>query len=88
MNSAQKKYTGDIYINDINIRVSDIINDNRKFISLVNAAEEGKIDDIEIGCIALNKSIIESVSVIEDNSEKEELRYYGYTTIKEEKNPF
>ncbi len=81
-------YTGDIYITDIKSRVSDIINDNRMFIELVNATEEGKIDDIEIGYIALSKSIIESVSVVEENSKKEVQPHYGYEINKEEKNSF
>jgi len=78
-----KLYTGDIHITEVQSRVSDILNDNRKFISLVNATEQGKIDDLEIGFVALNKSIVESVSITEDQSEKEENPFYSYDTNKE-----
>ena len=68
----EKFYSGDIYINETKSRVSDIVNDNRKFISLFNAAEETKHDRIKIGYIAFNKSIVEWVSAIDNNSEKKE----------------
>ena len=86
--ACETLYIGDIHITDTKSRVSDIINDNRMFIELVNATEEGKIDDIEIGYIALHKSIIESVSVVEENSEKEAQPYYGYEINKEQKDSF
>lgn len=79
----EKLYTGDIYVDEVNNRVSDILNDKRKFISLVNATEEGKIDDIKIDYIALNKSIVESVSIIEDNSDKEDNPLKSHITNKE-----
>ena len=84
--ACETLYIGDLYITDIKSRVSDIINDNRMFIELVNTTEEGKIDDIEIGYIAISKSVIESVSLIEENSEKEVQPQYGYVINKEEKN--
>ncbi len=83
--ACETLYIGDIHITDTKSRVSDIINDNRMFIELVNATEEGKIDDIEIGYIALSKSIIESV--VEENSNKDVQPHYGYAINKEEKKP-
>jgi hypothetical protein len=80
--SREKLYTGDIYITEINSRISDIMNDSRKYISLVNATEDGKIDDMKIGYVVINKSIVETVSLIEDNSVKEELQVYGHVTNK------
>ncbi len=70
--TREKLYTGDIYIGDTISRASDIVNDNRKFISLANAAEETKLDSIKIGYIALNKSIVDWVSVIEGSFETSE----------------
>ena len=70
--TREKLYSGYIYINEAKHRISDIVNDNRKFISLVNAAEETKLDSKKIGYIALNKSIVDCVSTINDNSEKQE----------------
>jgi hypothetical protein len=75
-----KIYHGDIYVFGINGRASDRLNDDRKFLPLVNATEEGKLDELELGYITLNKSVIESVSEIEDNSKEEEQPIYSYTT--------
>ncbi len=80
--SREKLYTGDIYITEINSRISDIMNDSRKYISLVNATEDGKVDDMKIGYVVINKSIVETVSLIENNSVKEELQVYGHVTNK------
>ncbi|MHC4270548.1 MAG: hypothetical protein ACYSTS_19125, partial [Planctomycetota bacterium] len=39
--------------------MSDIMNDDRKFISLTNTFRESELSDIEIGYISINKSSIE-----------------------------
>ncbi|MCP5003756.1 MAG: hypothetical protein GY941_07350 [Planctomycetes bacterium] len=72
----EKSYTGYIHVDEINSRVSDIVNDNRKFISLSDTSEEKRMGDIKIGYIAFNKSIVDWVSPIEEHSEKEEGSIY------------
>ncbi len=58
-------YKGDIYLTDLKFRVSDIMNDDRKFISIVNATREVGDKTLKIGFFILNKSIINLVR--EDN---------------------
>ncbi len=58
-------YKGDIHLTDLKLRVSDIMNDDRKFVSIVNATREVSDKTIKIGFFILNKSIIHLVR--EDN---------------------
>jgi len=60
----EKIYNGDIFIPQHLDRVSDVINDSRHFIILVNAREETKTTETQIGFLAINKSIIEWVRLI------------------------
>ena len=60
----EKVYSGDIFIPQHLDRVSDVINDGRPFIILINAREELKTSDTPIGFLAINKSIIEWVRLI------------------------
>ncbi len=54
-------YKGDIYLTDLKFRVSDIMNDDRKFLSIVNATREVGNRTLNIGFFILNKSIINMV---------------------------
>ncbi len=58
LKAEDKTYHGDIYLTDLKCRLSDIMNDDRKFISIVNTTQELGDGDIEIGFLLLNKSII------------------------------
>ncbi|MFQ5963689.1 MAG: hypothetical protein ACE5KZ_05335 [Candidatus Scalinduaceae bacterium] len=60
-------YKGDIFVHGCTKRVSDVVNDKRQFISLLNTCEEVESSDhdLEIGYIALNKNVIEWVRVVE-----------------------
>jgi len=60
----EKIYTGDIFIPQHLDRVSDVINDGRHFIILINAKEESKTSETPVGFLAINKSIIEWVRLI------------------------
>ncbi len=40
LKAEDKIYHGDIYLTDLKCRVSDIMNDDRKFISLVDTTQE------------------------------------------------
>jgi hypothetical protein len=65
-------YRGDIYITDLNGRISDIVNDDRKFISIINTTRETELDEIEIGYMAINKSVIEWVCMETDGVGEQE----------------
>jgi hypothetical protein len=64
-------YKGDIYLTNLKFRVSDIMNDDRKFLSIVNATREVGDKTLKIGFFILNKSIINSVR--EDNDIPEQV---------------
>ena len=58
--AGDRTYRGDLFVARSE-RISDTINDTRRFIILSNTKEEGKLSDISIGFLALNKDSIESV---------------------------
>ncbi len=64
-------YQGDIYLTDLKLRVSDIMNDERKFISLVNTTEEISDNKFERGFLLVNKSIISWICEDKEDSEQE-----------------
>ncbi len=65
-------YHGDIYITDSKGRVSDIVNDDRKFISLINTTRETEIDEFDIGYLAINKSVVEWICIESEKSGESE----------------
>jgi ribosomal protein L40E len=67
--AGDKIYRGDLFVGKTE-RISDTINDTRRFIILSNAKEEGKLSDISIGFLALNKDSIESVRLSESDDGK------------------
>jgi hypothetical protein len=62
--AGDKIYRGDLFVAKTE-RISDTINDTRRFIVLSNTKEEGKLSDISIGFLAINKDSIESVRMCE-----------------------
>ncbi len=77
LKAEDKIYHGDIYLTDLKCRVSDIINDDRKFISIINTTQEIGDNNVKIGFFILNKSIINWIREDKDASEKEELPLSG-----------
>jgi hypothetical protein len=67
-----KIYTGSLFVPLHLNRVSDTINDERQFVILIHAKEEGKLTDISIGFIALNKNSIEWVRLGEEGTEEDD----------------
>jgi hypothetical protein len=67
--AGDKVYRGDLFVGKTE-RISDTVNDARRFIILTNAKEEGKLSDISIGFLALNKDSIESVRLAETDDGK------------------
>ncbi len=49
LKAEDKIYHGDVYLTDFKCRVSDIMNDDRKFISIVNTTQEIGDDLTKIG---------------------------------------
>ncbi len=71
LRAKDKTYYGDIYVPGYTDRVSDVVNDGKQFLSLVNTHEETRSHDVEIGYIALNKSTVEWLRILEyDPKEK------------------
>ncbi len=60
--AGEKVYCGDIFLPE-NTRVSDMVNDGRRFLVLVNAVEERATRDVPIGFLALNKAMIEWIEL-------------------------
>ncbi len=69
MKAQGKLYTGDIFVTSEKRRVSDIMNDRRKFLSFISATEQTKLSDINIGFIAFNKTIIEWICELKSDTE-------------------
>jgi hypothetical protein len=69
----EKVYWGDLFV-PAGRRTSDTINDDRQFIILTNAMEETKTVDLRVGFLAVHKSSIEWVRLIEPVSGKEHSR--------------
>ena len=59
-------YRGDIHVGKTE-RMSDAINDMRRFIVLSNVEEEGKLRDLHVGFLAINKDSIESIRLCQDD---------------------
>ena len=68
-----KIYLGDIFVPE-NFRISDVINNNKRFIVLTNVFEVQQTRDIQIGYLAINKERTEWIELtnsqekISDNS--------------------
>ena len=71
LKTREKVYYGDIFIPDYLNRLSNVINDNRYFISLTNTREETETTEIPIGFIAVNKNSIEWVRLLEEETTPE-----------------
>ena len=81
LKAEDKIYHGDIYLTDFKCRVSDIMNDNRMFISMVNTTQEIGDDHTKIGFFVLNKSIINWIYEDKDVSEKEDVPSSSYAFL-------
>ena len=60
--TGEKTYIGDIFVPE-NHRVSDVINNNRRFIMLTNVFEVQETRDIRIGQLAVNKERTKSIEL-------------------------
>ena len=62
LKTGDKTYVGDAFLPE-NFRISDLINDNKRFIVLANAVEEAPTRDLPIGFLALNKTMTKWVEL-------------------------
>ncbi len=71
LKTRDKIYYGEVYVPSSLSRVSDVINDERQFISLSHTKEETKTSEIPIGFIAINKNVIEWIRLLDKEQEQE-----------------
>jgi hypothetical protein len=57
-----KIYLGDIFVPE-NFRISDVINNNRRFVVLTNVLEVQQARDIQVGYLAINKERTEWIEL-------------------------
>ncbi len=72
LKAKDRIYYGDIYVPGYTNRVSDVVNDERSFLSLIHTYEETKSHDLEIGYIAINKNTIEWLRTLERDPKETE----------------
>jgi hypothetical protein len=60
----ESTYSGNIFVPGHLDRISDVLNDPRRFILLTYAKEESNTVEKDIGFLAVNKEIVEWVRVI------------------------
>jgi hypothetical protein len=63
--TGDQVYTGELFVPDYLQRMSDVLNDRKSFVILINTIEENKIRDLPIGFIAINKNRIEWIRLAE-----------------------
>jgi len=73
--TGDKTYAGDLFVPDYMSRVSDVLNDKKPFIVLVNSVEETKAVDIKVGFIAVNKNMVQSIRLSDENQTEKEQRF-------------
>ncbi|OPY77859.1 MAG: hypothetical protein A4E65_02565 [Syntrophorhabdus sp. PtaU1.Bin153] len=69
LKAGDKAYTGDVFVPEYLSRVSDVLNDKKPFLVLVNSVEETRAIDVPVGFIAINKVRIESIRLVEDKQQ-------------------
>jgi hypothetical protein len=72
--TAGKTYLGDIFVPE-NFRISDVINNNRRFIVLTNVLEVQQTRDIQVGYLAINKERTEWIELTDKQGESSDNRF-------------
>jgi hypothetical protein len=73
--TGDKTYAGDVFVPDYMCRASDVLNDKKPFIVLVNTLEETKAVDIKVGFIAINKNMIQSIRLSDEKQTEKEQEF-------------
>jgi hypothetical protein len=68
LKAKDKLYWGDIFVPEDLRRPSDVFNDERKFVLLLNTKEETSASDLHIGFLAINKDAVEWIRIVEDEA--------------------
>lgn len=71
LKAGEKTYAGEVFVPDYLNRVSDVLNDKKPFIILVNTVEETRAIDVPVGFIAINKNMIESIRLADEKQTDE-----------------
>jgi hypothetical protein len=72
LKTGGKTYSGEVFVPEYMNRVSDVINDKKPFIVLVNTVEETRAIDVPVGFIAINKNMVESIHLADEKQTEEE----------------
>jgi hypothetical protein len=72
LKAGGKAFAGELFVPDYLSRVSDVLNDKKPFIVLVNSVEETRAIDVPVGFIAINKNMIESIRLADEKQAEEE----------------
>lgn len=75
-----KTYLGDIFVSETR-RISDVINDKRRFIVLTNTCEVQQARDIPVGYLAINKERTEWIELTEKQGESSDDRFSKETNL-------
>ena len=67
---GEETYSGEIFVPEYLNRLSDVINDRKQFIILINAVEENHVRDIPIGFLAINKNQVGRLELKKADEEK------------------
>jgi len=75
-----KIYLGDIFVPE-NFRISDVINNNRRFIVLTNVFEVQQARDIKVGYLAINKERTEWIELTSNQKEPSDDSFVKITNL-------
>lgn len=78
--TGEQVYTGELFVPDYLQRMSDVLNDRKSFVILINTIEENKIRDLPIGFIAINKNRIEWIRLAESQRSAEGASFTARST--------
>ncbi len=83
LKAKDRVYYGDVYVPGHTNRVSDVMNDEKSFLSLIHTYEETKSHDLEIGYVAINKNTVEWVRILKHDPKAREAATGTRTLFKE-----
>jgi len=76
--TKDKLYWGEVFVPEDLKRPSDVFNDERRFFLLMNTKEETQASEIHIGFLAINKTAVEWIRVVEDGSGSQQADIISY----------
>jgi hypothetical protein len=73
-------YSGDVFVPSYCRRLSDVINNKRPFLIMINTVGEMKLRDVQVGFIAINKNLVEWIR-LGGNPSKETQQGFSSLTV-------